>query len=80
MLGIDEQRSALAAIDKCDWFIAVGTSGTVYPVAGYVQDARAAGARTILVNLEPPENVHAFDEFYQGKAAQLLPRLLGSDV
>ena len=77
MLGIEDQRNALAAIDRCDWFIAVGTSGTVYPVAGYVQDARAAGAKTVLVNLDQPENVHAFDEFYQGRAAEILSILLG---
>ena len=68
MLDIEDQRTALAAIDRCDLFLAVGTSGTVYPVAGYVQDARMAGATTILVNLAPPENVYAFDYFYHGKA------------
>ena len=77
MLGFQEQRSALEAIQSCDWFITVGTSGTVYPVAGYVNDARRAGARTVLVNLDAPDNVYFFDEFYQGRAAQILPILFG---
>ncbi len=58
-------------------FLAVGTSGTVYPAAGYVQAARQRGARTWLVNLDPAENAGAFDEVVAGPAGATLPRLLG---
>jgi NAD-dependent deacetylase len=56
-------------------FLAVGTSGVVYPAAGLVREARAAGAETWLVNLEPPDNRSAFDEFVQGPSGQVLPGL-----
>jgi NAD-dependent deacetylase len=58
-------------------FLAVGTSGAVYPAAGLVQRARSLGAETWLVNAEPAENAAAFHHFVQGKSAQVLPTLLG---
>lgn len=58
-------------------FLAVGTSGAVYPAAGLVRRARALGAQTWLVNAEPADNALAFHHFVQGKSAQLLPSLLG---
>ncbi len=54
-------------------FLAVGTSGVVYPAAGLVREARAAGGETWLVNLEPPDNRGAFDEFVQGPSGRVLP-------
>ena len=66
-----------AALTHAELFVAVGTSGTVYPAAAYARAARLAGARTVLVNLEPPEDDdHAFDEVVLGRAEELLPRLL----
>jgi len=70
------EQSARDAVLDCDVFIAVGTSGLVYPAAGYVALARSMGARTILVNLEEPENSAMFDELHLGKAAEILPALL----
>jgi NAD-dependent deacetylase len=66
------------ALRDCDLFIAVGTSGLVTPAAAYVRSAAYAGARTVLVNLEPmvPPNP-AFQEQYLGPAEVLLPQLLG---
>lgn len=58
-------------------FLAVGTSGNVYPAAGYVVAARSHGAATWLANLDPAENVGAFDHFIAGPATATLPRLLG---
>lgn len=58
-------------------FLAVGTSGVVYPAAGLVSVAKAHGAQTWLVNAEPPDNRSAFDRFVQGKSAEVLPPLLG---
>jgi NAD-dependent deacetylase len=61
-----------------DLFLSVGTSGVVYPAAGLVQAAAHAGARTILVNLEPMTAPNpAFQEEYLGPAEELLPALLG---
>jgi NAD-dependent deacetylase len=56
-------------------FLAVGTSGVVYPAAGLVLHARAAGAETWLVNAEPPDNRAAFQSFVQGPSGEVLPRL-----
>lgn len=68
--------AARDSVAHCDVFIAVGTSGVVYPAAGYVSIASVTGARTVLVNLDPPDNLSVFTEFHQGKAAEILPVLL----
>ncbi len=60
-------------------FVAVGTSGTVYPAAGYVQAARFRGAQTWLANLDPAENAGAFDHVVAGPAGTTLAHLLGVD-
>lgn len=56
-------------------FLAVGTSGAVYPAAGMVLQARAAGAEAWLVNIEPSDNAHAFHHFVRGPSGQVLPDL-----
>lgn len=56
-------------------FLAVGTSGVVWPAAGLVGEARARGAATWLVNAEPPENARWFRRFLMGKSGEVLPRL-----
>ncbi len=61
-------------------FLAVGTSGNVWPAAGYVGLARSSGASTWLVNLEAAENVGAFEHFVQGRAGEVLPPLLGVEL
>lgn len=63
-------------LDRCGIFIAIGTSGNVYPAAGFVGRARAAGAHTIEVNLEPSETQNAFSEHRYGKAGDLVPVLV----
>jgi NAD-dependent deacetylase len=70
------ESAAREAIADCDLFLAIGTSGAVWPVAGYVDIALARGARTVLVNLELPANANRFAEVHLGKSADLLPRLL----
>lgn len=62
-----------AAINECDLFISIGTSGNVYPAAGFVQLANDAGARTLELNLEPSMVQSHFDEARYGLASQLLP-------
>lgn len=64
------------ALAECDLFIAIGTSGAVWPAAGFVQAARQAGARTVEVNLEPSLGGRLFDEGIHGPATQVLPPLL----
>lgn len=58
-------------------FLAAGTSGAVWPVAGFVNLARSLGAETLLVNAEPAENTAQFHSFIRGKSAEILPALLG---
>jgi NAD-dependent deacetylase len=58
-------------------FLAVGTSGAVWPAAGLVGAARARGASTWLVNAEPAENTSLFEHFVQGPSGAVLPALLG---
>jgi NAD-dependent deacetylase len=60
-------------------FLAVGTSGVVYPAAGLVMQARARGAETWLVNVEPPENRGAFHHFVEGPSGVVLPGLFAWD-
>lgn len=61
-------------------FLAVGTSGAVYPAAGLVTVAKRVGAETWLVNADPAENGALFDHFVVGKSGELLPELLGTRV
>ncbi len=66
-----------AALERCGIFVAIGTSGLVYPAAGFVEAARAAGAaRTIELNLEPSAMSPAFAERRIGPAAELVPALV----
>ncbi|WP_164118899.1 NAD-dependent deacylase [Sphingorhabdus sp. Alg239-R122] len=62
-----------AALAVCDLFVSIGTSGAVYPAAGFVQTARACGAKTLEINLDPSEGSHLFDESRQGPAGTLVP-------
>ncbi|MEQ5789217.1 NAD-dependent deacylase [Erythrobacter sp. NFXS35] len=62
-----------AALEACDLFVSIGTSGAVYPAAGFVQEARASGARTLELNLEPSEGSRLFHESRLGPAGTLVP-------
>lgn len=64
------------ALRDCDLFISIGTSGAVYPAAGFVQTAKYRGARTIEINLEPSLGSMMFDESRAGKAGKLVPVLV----
>jgi NAD-dependent deacetylase len=61
------------ALEACDLFVSIGTSGAVYPAAGFVQEARAAGGRTLELNLEPSDGSHFFHESRHGPASVLVP-------
>ena len=61
------------ALRACDLFVSIGTSGAVYPAAGFVQTARYCGARTLELNLEPSQGSVFFHESRVGKAGELVP-------
>jgi NAD-dependent deacetylase len=62
-----------AALRACDLFVSIGTSGGVYPAAGFVETARAVGAKTLEINLEPSLGSAMFYESRLGAAASLVP-------
>jgi NAD-dependent deacetylase len=72
-----EMPYAMARIERavmaCDLFLSVGTSGNVYPAAGFVDLARHAGARTVELNLDPSMTSHRFGESRLGLAGELVP-------
>jgi NAD-dependent deacetylase len=61
------------ALARCDLFVSIGTSGTVYPAAGFVEEARRAGAHTVELNLEPSEGASQFIETLYGPATEIVP-------
>jgi len=61
------------AVTNCDLFVSIGTSGAVYPAAGYVQMARGLGKQTLEINLEPSEGSTFFHDTRLGKAGELVP-------
>lgn len=69
-----EMERIYAALRGADLFVAIGTSGAVYPAAGFVQDASELGARTLELNLDRSQGSHWFDESRQGPATQLVPQ------
>jgi NAD-dependent deacetylase len=68
--GMDMIEEALA---QADLFVSIGTSGNVYPAAGFVQMARGFGARTLEINLEPSAGAGLFDQRRIGAASETVP-------
>ncbi len=68
-LFMEEIESALT---QCDLFVSIGTSGQVYPAAGFKQRAQMTGATTVELNLEPTGTYSQFDHAYYGPATQLV--------
>jgi NAD-dependent deacetylase len=64
------------SLEEADLFISIGTSGVVYPAAGFVHDAKMHGAHTIEINLEPSAIESEFEEKRYGKASIEVPRLV----
>jgi NAD-dependent deacetylase len=60
------------ALEKADLFLSIGTSGTVYPAAGFVEIARTAGAHTVELNLERSLGASSFDEAVYGPATKVV--------
>ena len=68
-----EMERIETALRGCDLFVSIGTSGAVYPAAGFVQTARYCGARTLELNLDPSQGSIFFHESRIGKAGELVP-------
>jgi NAD-dependent deacetylase len=80
-----EMDRIYAALEQCDLFISIGTSGNVYPAAGFVEVARnTAGAHTVELNLEPSAVNLSFVERKYGQASEIVPsyvdRLLAGGI
>jgi len=71
--GLDEIATLL---EECSLFISIGTSGHVYPAAGFIESASSTGAWTIELNLEPSLVHSRFDEHRTGPAGILVPQLV----
>ena len=72
-LGMSQMEAALA---RCDLFVSIGTSGNVYPAAGFHYLAKQAGATTVELNLDRTGSV--FDEHHYGQATQIVPTFFSS--
>ncbi len=68
-----EMDAIYEALAGADLFVSIGTSGAVYPAAGFVSAARSADIPTLEINLEPSDNAHAFDAGRYGKASEKTP-------
>ena len=60
------------ALSRCTMFVSIGTSGNVYPAAGFVRQARAAGAECVELNLEPSAGGDCFDRKFYGPATEVV--------
>ncbi|MEM7508563.1 MAG: NAD-dependent deacylase [Pseudomonadota bacterium] len=69
-------RSIGDAIARASLFVAIGTSGAVYPAAGFVAEAAARGIETVEINLEPSDVAGQFDRRILGKASETVPRFV----
>ena len=69
-----EMERITQALAAAGLFVSIGTSGSVYPAAGFVEEARMIGrARTVELNLEPSEGASLFHEARHGPASELVP-------
>lgn len=77
-----EMDRIYSALQDCGLFISIGTSGNVYPAAGFVQEALLSGAHTVELNLEPSAGSELFAETHHGPATKVVSeyveRLLAS--
>lgn len=69
-LFMDEIQERL---EEADLFVSIGTSGQVYPAAGFLEVAKYAGARTVCINKDPIPQMPFIDEFIQGRAVETVP-------
>lgn len=65
-------------LSEADIFVSIGTSGVVYPAAGFLQIAKAGGARTVCINKEPVPQLPFIDDFLEGLATERVPEFFSS--
>ena len=69
---------------KIDLILVIGTSAKVYPAAGYIDEARAKGARVAVINMDKADTgrggLERGDWFFEGDASVLVPELLKSEI
>ncbi|WP_210396189.1 Sir2 family NAD+-dependent deacetylase [Motiliproteus sediminis] len=63
-------------LENCDLFLSIGTSGNVYPAAGFVETASLNGAYTVELNLEPSKTRNAFEHHVYGPASEVVPQFV----
>lgn len=69
-----EMERIYDALDRCGLFVSIGTSGNVYPAAGFVEEVNRNGhAHTVELNLEPSSGTGLFDETIRGPASEIVP-------
>jgi NAD-dependent deacetylase len=68
-----EMDAIHAALTRADLFVSIGTSGAVYPAAGFVAIARQLGVATCEINLEPSDNADLFETRRYGRASEAVP-------
>lgn len=71
-----EMERIFGALTECALFLSIGTSGHIYPAAGFVSAAASRGAHTVELNLEPSAGASLFDEAIQGPAATVVPEFV----
>lgn len=71
-----QMEKIMPLLKQADFFVTIGTSGQVYPAAGFLQIAKMEGAKTVCINKELIPQSMYIDEFYQGLAGEELPRFL----
>ena len=72
-----EMDRIFSALEACDLFVSIGTSGSVYPAAGFVEEVRMAGqAHTVELNLEPSEGHSLFAARHYGPAGRIVPEFV----
>ncbi|MBX3025996.1 Sir2 family NAD-dependent protein deacetylase [bacterium] len=76
----EDLMRAQRAASECDLMLAVGSTLSVYPIAGVVPVAKRAGARVVIVNAEPTEMDDIADAVLRGSISEILPRLVGADA
>jgi NAD-dependent deacetylase len=77
-LPAEAEVASKRALRDCDLFVAIGTSGTVWPASSFVRSAAFEGAHTIMLNLEPTQGDEHYAEVHHGSADELVPALFDS--
>jgi NAD-dependent deacetylase len=75
-LVAEDLARAERAANSCDLMIAIGSTLSVYPIAGVVPTAKHAGARVVILNADPTERDHLADALLRGSISEILQRIV----